>query len=68
VHVVPYRTGTSDRKVVEGFLQRCAFDDSLSLEEMESRGPLADYLAGCQGPDGGYEFRHEAHLITWERP
>jgi SAM-dependent methyltransferase len=68
VQVVQYRTGTSDRAVVEGFLQRCAFDDSVSLGEMESRGPLADYLAGCRGPDGAYEFRHEAHLITWERP
>ncbi|TPG31942.1 class I SAM-dependent methyltransferase [Mycobacterium hodleri] len=68
VQVLQYRTGTSDRLVAEGFLQRCAFDDAVSLEEMESGGALGDYLAGCRLPDGTYEFRHEAHLITWERP
>lgn len=68
VQVLHYRTGTDDRAVVEGFLQRCAFDDTVSLEEMEEREPLAEYLAGCRGSDGTYEFQHEAHLITWEQP
>ena len=36
VQVLHYRTGTSDRAVVEGFLQRCAFDDTVSLEQMEA--------------------------------
>lgn len=67
VQVLHYRTGTSDRAVAEGFLQRCAFDDAVSLEEMESTGALGRYLAGCRGTDGAYEFQHEAHLITWER-
>jgi SAM-dependent methyltransferase len=65
VQVLSYRTGSADRAVVEGFLQRCAFDDTVSLERMESTEPLAAYLAGCRAPDGSYEFRHEAHLITW---
>jgi SAM-dependent methyltransferase len=66
LQVLPYRTGSADRAVVEGFLQRCAFDDTVSLQEMEAREPLAAYLAGCRAADGSYEFRHEAHLITWE--
>lgn len=66
VQVLDYRTGSADRGVVEGFLQRCAFDDTVSLDEMESLEPLASYLAGCRTPDGSYEFRHQAHLITWE--
>jgi hypothetical protein len=67
VQVLHYRTGSADRAVVEGFLQRCAFDDTVSLEHLETREPLAAYLAGCRAADGSYEFRHEAHLITWER-
>ena len=67
VQVLHYRTGSADRAVVEGFLQRCAFDDTVSLEQMEAGEPLAAYLAGCRGDDGTYEFRHEVHLITWEQ-
>ncbi|MGH3782891.1 MAG: class I SAM-dependent methyltransferase [Pseudonocardiaceae bacterium] len=61
-----YRTGSADRAVIEGFLQRCAFDDTVSLAQMESAGPLAGYLAGCRAADGSYLFEHEAHLMTWE--
>ena len=53
---ITYRTGTSDRAVAEGFLQRCAFDDTVSLEEMEAAPVLGDYLASCRGPDGSYIF------------
>ncbi|MGH3765901.1 MAG: class I SAM-dependent methyltransferase [Pseudonocardiaceae bacterium] len=66
VQQVHYRTGSADRAVIEGFLQRCAFDDTVSLVDMESRGPLGRYLAGCRAPDGSYTFEHEAHLMTWE--
>lgn len=67
VQVLPYRTGSADRAVVEGFLQRCAFDDTVPLERMEAEGPLAEYLAGCREPDGSYAFTHEAHLMSWTR-
>ena len=30
--VITYTTGTADRAVAEGFLQRCAFDDTTSLD------------------------------------
>ncbi|MBC8092689.1 MAG: hypothetical protein H7Y15_12270, partial [Pseudonocardia sp.] len=66
VQVLPYTTGSADRGVVEGFLQRCAFDDTVSLDDMEAHGPLAQYLAGCRAADGSYTFTHEAHLMTWE--
>lgn len=62
-----YRTGSADRGVIEGFLQRCAFDDTVSLSQMESREPLGEYLAGCRAPESSYAFEHEAHLMTWEQ-
>jgi hypothetical protein len=68
VQVLHYRTGTSDRAVAEGFLQRCAFDDAVSLPEMEASEVLGAYLAGCRDSAGDYEFQHEAHLITWQQP
>jgi hypothetical protein len=65
VRLVRYATGSADRAVVEGFLQRCLFDDTLPLAEMEARGPLADYLAGCRDAAGTYSFQHEVALVTW---
>lgn len=60
---VTYQTGTADRAVVEGFLQRCAFDDSVSLETMEAAPVLGDYLASCRDASGAYTFSHEAALL-----
>ena len=60
---ITYTTGTADRKVAEGFLQRCAFDDSLTLAQMEAAPVLGDYLAGCRGADGSYSFDHEVSLL-----
>ncbi|MGH3808797.1 MAG: class I SAM-dependent methyltransferase [Pseudonocardiaceae bacterium] len=60
-----YRIGSADRAVIEGYLQRCAFDNTVWLAQMESAGPLAEYLAGCRAPDGSYLFEHEVHLMTW---
>jgi SAM-dependent methyltransferase len=61
--VITYETGTSDRDVAEGFLQRCAFDHTMSLEEMEAAPVLGAYLASCRRPDGSYVFSHEAALL-----
>jgi SAM-dependent methyltransferase len=66
VRVLGYRTRSSAMGVVEGFLQRCAFDDSMTLGEMEAHGPLADYLDGCRDA-AGFHFDHEVQLITWSR-
>lgn len=60
---VTYTTGTSDRAVAEGFLQRCAFDDSTSLEQMESAPVLGDYLASCRSGQT-WTFEHEV-LLLW---
>ena len=61
--LVTYTSGTPDRAVAEGFLQRCAFDDTVSLDEMEAAPVLGDYLAGCRDADGHYTFDHEVMLI-----
>lgn len=60
--LVTYRSGTDDRATAEGFLQRCAFDDAVTLEQMEAAPVLGDYLAGCR--DGGrWSFSHEVALL-----
>lgn len=64
VRTLRYRTRSADRAVVAGFLRRCAFDDTLTLAGMESRGALAGYLAGCRDA-AGYTFSHQVQLITW---
>ena len=67
VQTLTYDVGSDDRAVVEGFLQRCVFDDSVSLDAMESGGPTGDYLAGCRTASG-YRFTQEVHVMTWEVP
>ncbi|WP_026911378.1 methyltransferase [Patulibacter minatonensis] len=53
-----------DRDVLEGFLQRCAFDDTVSLEEMRAAPVLGDYLASCHDADAGvHRFRQEVDLV-----
>lgn len=44
---------------VEGFLQRCAFDDRHSLEAMREAPPLSDYLAACLRDD---DWRFPQHV------
>jgi SAM-dependent methyltransferase len=61
---IRYTVGSEDRAVLEGFLQRCVFDDTVDLAAMEAREPLAGYLAACRD-GGGYRFEQEVHVITW---
>jgi SAM-dependent methyltransferase len=69
VQDVRYRTTTGDPVVAEGFLQRCLFDDGITMEAMTAAGPngeeLAAYLAGCRDGDT-WVFDHHVHLITWQ--
>ncbi|MEM9385486.1 MAG: class I SAM-dependent methyltransferase [Pseudomonadota bacterium] len=44
---------------VEGYLQRCVFDDQVSLEQMLEAEPLATYLRACQRDD---QWRFEQHV------
>lgn len=62
--VLRYVVCHPDRAVVEGFLQRCVFDHSVSLDRMEADGPLGEYLAGCRDSDG-YRFTQDVHVLTW---
>lgn len=60
-HVV----AAADRAVLQGFLQRCLFDDALTLPEMLSAPVLGDYLAGCHDPVADtYRFAQEVDLIV----
>ncbi len=59
---VHYTTSTTERAVAQGFLQRCAFDDTVGLDEMEAAPVLGAYLAQCE-QDGTWTFEHEAVLL-----
>ncbi len=50
------------REQIEGFLQRCVFSDSLSLDAMLADPVLGPYLEGCQG-DAGWRFDQRVMLI-----
>lgn len=65
VSTIRYEVSHPDRAVIEGFLQRCVFDDSVSLQRMESEGAVGEYLAGCV-VDGTYRFVQEVDMIVWE--
>ncbi len=52
VTTLRYDVGHPDRAVVEGFLQRCVFDDSVPLDRMEDEGAVGAYLSGCIDDDG----------------
>jgi SAM-dependent methyltransferase len=52
---------SGDRATLEGYLQRCAFDDSVSLEEMARGRALGPYLARCEDR-GAAEYRFEQHV------
>jgi hypothetical protein len=65
VREIAYENGVpqSAGAEVEGFLQRCAFDDRFTLERMRSTEPLASYLAPCLS-DGHWRFPQHVHLMT----
>ena len=48
VREIGYTQTSDDDGVVEGYLQRCAFDDTVPLETMRATAPLAAYLDGCR--------------------
>jgi SAM-dependent methyltransferase len=64
VREIAYENGVPEtaRAEVEGFLQRCAFDDRFTLAEMRSTEPLAPYLASCLR-DGHWRFPQRVHLM-----
>ena len=61
---ITYETAApcTDGAQVEGFLQRCVFDDTVSLAEMQNRAPTAAYLAACRD-DTAWRFPQTVKLI-----
>lgn len=66
--VIRYHNGApvSERMRVEGYLQRCVFDDSVSLAQMLDDPSLAPYLNGCL-IDDEWRFAQTVHLMTVTR-
>ena len=66
--LLTYRTSVArdDRATAEGFLQRCVFDDSVSLTAMEADPVLGAYLDSCVEGDR-WVFDHQVALITVRR-
>jgi SAM-dependent methyltransferase len=64
VRDIEYVNGTDieARDRVEGYLQRCLFDDTISLDQLLSHPLTGDYLARCQR-DGRWQFRQRVKLI-----
>ncbi|MGF1554060.1 MAG: class I SAM-dependent methyltransferase [Paracoccaceae bacterium] len=60
---IAYAQTAGDDATVEGYLQRCAFDDTVSLERMRATEPVASYLAGCRDEAGGWRFEQRVALI-----
>ncbi len=63
--LLTYRTSVAqdDRETAEGFLQRCVFDDSVSLDQMVADPVVGGYLASCS-EDGRWVFDHQVALIS----
>jgi hypothetical protein len=56
------------RELLESYLQRCAFDDSVSLETMLTTEPLASYLKDCYRQDSDeYYFEQRIGLSVFAR-
>lgn len=53
----------SDTAKVEGYLQRCVFDDSHTLDDMLQHASLGAYLGSCKGHDG-WRFPQHVKLFT----
>lgn len=58
--------GMDDAEAVEGYLQRCVFDDRMSLDQMAKTEPVASYLATCKDANG-WRFSQDVWLITVTR-
>ena len=59
---ISYVQRCDDDVVVEGYLQRCAFDDTVSLEAMRATPLMAAYLDGCRA-DGSWAFAQRVAMI-----
>ncbi|MGB5831008.1 MAG: class I SAM-dependent methyltransferase [Thiohalocapsa sp.] len=62
--VISYRNGApvAERSRVQGYLQRCVFDDSVDLDDLLAHPATGDYLANCRHDDGWW-FPQRVMLI-----
>lgn len=51
------------RELLECYLQRCAFDEEVGLDEMLEREPVAGYLAACHD-EASEEYRFPQRVAT----
>ena len=59
-----HTTALDDAITVEGYLQRCAFDDSVSLQEMMTAPHLGAYLRDCRDDAAGlWRFHQEVDVL-----
>ena len=57
-----HTVAAADEATLEGYLQRCAFDDGVPLAGMLAGPTLGPYLAGCRQGDR-YRFPQEVDLV-----
>ena len=64
VEKITYQNGVSESAFlqVEGYLQRCIFDDTISLDSMLRNSVTGPYLNSCI-EDGKWRFKQEVMLI-----
>lgn len=55
------------RDAAQGFLQRCLFDESLSLEDMDHDPHLGPLVRAARGDDGGFRFPQHTAMIFLRR-
>jgi SAM-dependent methyltransferase len=61
-----HTTALENAVTVEGYLQRCAFDDSVSLEELMTAPHLGAYLRGCRDEAAGlWRFHQEVDVLLF---
>lgn len=54
--------GPGSDAAVEGYLQRCVFDDTVDLAAMQATSPVAEWLDACRHADG-WRFPQIVHLL-----
>lgn len=52
----------TERRRVEGYIQRCLFDDRVSLDDLLREAPTGEWLAACQQGDE-WQFHQRVKLI-----
>ena len=64
VEKISYENGVPESSIsqVEGYLQRCIFDDTIDLEAMRGNSTTGPYLDNCL-QDGHWRFKQDVMLI-----